>query len=280
MSTQSQRAIRFRELHAQSAPFVIPNVFDAGSAKLLATLGFEALATTSAGLAFGLGRPDGRKAVSRQETLNNCRAIAEATALPVSADLENCFADEPMKAAETIRLAAQVGIVGGSIEDATGDAANPIYDFELAVERVRAAVQVARSLRFPFTLTARAENFLHGRRNIDDTIRRLQAFEQAGADVLFAPGLADIASVRAVVSSVSKPINVLISSFNSQLRLEELAAAGVKRISVGGVLARVALTAMTRAARDIKEHGRFTCANDLLSMNELDALFANSPDAS
>ena len=277
MNSQQQRAIRFRDLHARPSAFVIPNVFDAGSARLLETLGFDALATTSAGLAFSLARPDGRRAVSKQETLENCRAIAAATELPVSADLENCFADEPRIAAETIRLAGEAGVVGGSIEDASGNAAHPIYDFSLAVERVHAAVEAAKSLPFPFALTARAENFLHGRRDLDDTIRRLQAFEQAGADVLFAPGLKDIESIRMVVSAVSKPINVLISSFNSTLRFDELADVGVKRISVGGVLSRIALTAVVNAARDIKEHGRFTCANDLLSMAELDALFAKKP---
>ncbi len=276
MSTQLERAKQFRELHARSTPFVIPNVFDAGSAKLVATLGFEALATTSAGLAFALGRPDGRKAVSRDETLRNCRAIADATELPVSADLENCFADEPLAAAQTIVLAAQAGVVGGSIEDATGDAADPIYDFSLAVERVHAACEAARSLDFPFTLTARAENFLHGRRDLEDTMRRLQAYEKAGADVLFAPGLADLESIRMVVNAVSNPINVLVSSFNSHLRLDELASAGVKRISIGGVLSRIALTAVTQAAREIRTTGSFACANDLLSMSELDVLFART----
>jgi 2-methylisocitrate lyase-like PEP mutase family enzyme len=278
MNTQLQRALRFRDLHTRTDPFIIPNVFDPGSARLVASLGFDALATTSAGLAFGLARPDGIRAVSRPETLANCRAISDATELPVSADLENCFADEPHAAAETIRLAAAAGVVGGSIEDATGHAPNPIYDFSLAVERVHAAVDVARALPFPFTLTARAENFLHGRRELDDTIRRLQAFEKAGADVLFAPGLKDLESIRILVSAVSKPVNVLVSSFNSHLRLKDLAGIGVKRISVGGVLARVALTAMTQAARDIKEHGRFTCADGLLSMAELDSLFANGPN--
>lgn len=279
MNSLQQRAFRFRELHARPSAFVVPNAFDPGSARLLETLGFEALASTSAGLAFSLARPDGRRAVSREETIENCRAIAAATQLPVSADLENCFADEPRAAAETIRLAGEAGVVGGSIEDATGNAVQPIYDFSLAVERVHAAVEAARSLPFPFTLTARAENFLHGRRDLDDTIRRLQAFEQAGADVLFAPGLKDLESIRMVVSAVSKPINVLVSSFNSTLRFEDLATIGVRRVSVGGVLSRVALTAVMNAARDIKEHGRFTCANDLLSMAELDALFASKPSA-
>src|SRR5213078_2485242 len=188
--------------------FIIPNPWDAGTAKLLASLGFEALATTSLGLANSLGRVDGTGTVSRREILDNCAAICAATHLPVSADLENCYADEPRAAAEMIRLAAEAGVVGGSIEDATLDERKPIYDFPLAVERVQAAAEVARSLPFRFVLTARAENFLHGRRDLDDTIRRLQAFEQAGADVLYAPGLRDLATMRSVVSSVTKPVNV------------------------------------------------------------------------
>jgi 2-methylisocitrate lyase-like PEP mutase family enzyme len=232
------------------------------------------LATTSAGLAFHLGRRDGKKEVSRDDALQNCRAIAASTALPVSADLENCFADDPRGAARTIELSAQAGVVGGSIEDASGEPASPIYDFSLAVERVHAAVEAARALDFPFTLTARAENFLHGNRDLDDTIRRLQAFEQAGADVLFAPGLPNAEAIRTVVNAMSRPVNVLVSSGNSYLTVAELAALGVKRISIGGVLSRVAFTALANAAREIKQHGTFTCADGLLSMAELEQLFA------
>ncbi|TMH68259.1 MAG: isocitrate lyase/phosphoenolpyruvate mutase family protein, partial [Betaproteobacteria bacterium] len=202
MTTQQEKATAFRALHERAGVFIIPNAWDAGSAKLLASLGFEALASTSLGLANALGRVDGEGAVSRGELLANCEQIAQATPLPVSADLENCYAHEPRAAAALIPLAAQAGVVGGSIEDATGDEARPIYDFALAVERVHAAVEAARSLPFAFVLTARADNFMHGRRDLDDTIRRLQAFEKAGADVLYAPGLRDLAAIRAVVAAV------------------------------------------------------------------------------
>ena len=194
MKTQEQKAAQFRKLHERAGAFIIPNPWDAGTAKLFAALGYEALATTSLGMASALGRVDG--AVSRAELLAHCALIAAATDLPVSADLENCYAREPRAAAETIRLAAEAGVVGGSIEDSSSDERAPIYDFQLAVERVQAAVEVARALPFPFMLTARAENFLHGRRDPDDTIRRLQAFEKAGADVLYAPGLRDLATIR------------------------------------------------------------------------------------
>jgi 2-methylisocitrate lyase-like PEP mutase family enzyme len=274
MTSQFERAAKFRLLHQGPLTVVVANVFDAGSAKLVAALGFDALATTSAGLAFHLGRRDGKKEVSRDDALQNCREIAASTALPVSADLENCFADDPRGAARTIELSAQAGVVGGSIEDASGEPASPIYDFSLAVERVHAAVEAARALDFPFTLTARAENFLHGKRDLDDTIRRLQAFEQAGADVLFAPGLPNVEAIRTVVNAVSRPLNVLVSSGNSHLTVAELAALGVKRVSIGGVLSRVAFTALATAAREIRQHGTFTCADGLLSMAELEQLFA------
>jgi 2-methylisocitrate lyase-like PEP mutase family enzyme len=212
MRTQAEKAAAFRALHERPGAFIIPNPWDAGTAKLLASLGFEALATTSLGLSNSLGRPDGAGVVSREEVLDNCRLIAAATDLPVNADLENGYADEPRAAAEMIRLASEAGIVGGSIEDATGDPQNPIYDFALAVERVQAAVETGRSLPVPFVLTARAENLLHGRPDLDDTIRRLQAFEKAGADVLYAPGLRDIPPIRTAVRAVGKPLNVVMSA--------------------------------------------------------------------
>jgi 2-methylisocitrate lyase-like PEP mutase family enzyme len=240
MGSQASKAAAFRALHERPGAFIIPNPWDAGTAKLLASLGFEALATTSLGLANSLGRPDGAGVVSRSEVLENCRGIAEATDLPVNADLENGYAHEPRAAAEMIRLAANAGVVGGSIEDATGDPANPIYDFALAVERVHAAVEVARSLPIPFMLTARAENLLHGRHDLDDTIRRLQAFEKAGADVLYSPGVRDLATIRAVVSAVTKPVNVVMSAADPSITAAELAGVGVKRISVGGSLSRLA----------------------------------------
>jgi 2-methylisocitrate lyase-like PEP mutase family enzyme len=273
MTTQLEKANAFRALHERDGAFIIPNPWDAGTAKLLASLGFEALATTSLGLANTLGRPDGEGAVSRGEVLGNCAAIAAATHLPVSADLENCYAHEPRAAAEMIRLAAEAGVVGGSIEDATGDDADPIYDFQLAVERVQAAVEVARSLSFPFVLTARAENFLHGRRDLDDTIRRLQAFEKAGADVLYAPGLRDLATIRAVVSSVTKPVNVVMSTADPAITADQLAQAGVKRISVGGSLSRLALAAVVKAVLEMKERGGFTWMADTMPAKELRKIF-------
>jgi 2-methylisocitrate lyase-like PEP mutase family enzyme len=274
MATYAEKSAAFRALHARPGAFVIPNPWDAGTARLLAWLGFEALATTSLGLANTLGRADGTGAVSRDEVLANCRAIAGATDLPVNADLENCYADEPEAAAGMIRLAAEAGVVGGSIEDATGDPLNPIYDFELAVERVRAAAEVARSLPTPFMLTARAENFLHGRRDLDDTIRRLRAFEAAGAEVLYAPGLRDLASIRTVTAAVGKPVNVVMSAADPSITVAQLALAGVKRISVGGALSRLALAAFLKGAREMKEQGSFTYMRDAVPSAELRQTFA------
>lgn len=276
MNTQAQKAAAFRALHGRDGAFIIPNPWDAGTARLLTALGFEALATTSLGFANTLGRADGSGAVSRAEVLANCAEIVGATHLPVSADLENCYAHEPRAAAETIRLAAEAGVVGGSIEDATGDAQQPIYDFDLAVERVHAAAEMARSLPFPFTLTARAENFLHGRRDLDDTIRRLQAFERAGADVLYAPGLRDLATIATVASSVTKPLNVVMSAADPTLTAAQLAKAGVKRISVGGALSRLALASFLRAAHEMKEQGGFTWIADTVPAKELKRLFGSS----
>jgi 2-methylisocitrate lyase-like PEP mutase family enzyme len=273
MRTQAEKAAVFRALHERPGAFIIPNPWDAGTAKLLASLGFEALATTSLGLANSLGRPDGASAVSRAEVLVNCRMIARATDLPVNADLENGYADQPRAAAEMIRLAADAGVVGGSIEDATGDPSHPIYDFELAVERVHAAVEVARALPFPFMLTARAENLLHGRPDLDDTIRRLQAFEKVGADVLYAPGVRDLAAIRTVASSVRKPINVVMSAADPALTARQLADAGVKRISVGGALSRLALAAFLRGAREMKDRGGFTWVRDTVPSQDLKAIF-------
>ena len=273
MKTQLEKAIAFRALHERPGAFIIPNPWDAGSAKLLAAVGFEALATTSMGLANTLGRVDGKGAVSPEEVLQNCAVIAAATDLPVNADLENCYADEPRAAAELIRRAAEAGVVGGSIEDATGKAEPPIYDFTLAVERVHAAVEVARSLPFPFVLTARAENFLHGRRDLEDTIRRLQAFEKAGADVLYAPGLRDLATIRTVVRSVGKPVNVVMGLADPSLTAAQLADIGVKRISVGGALSRLALASVMKAAREMKEQGSFTWVTQTLPAKELKQIF-------
>ena len=274
MRTYAEKSAAFRALHERAGAFVIPNPWDAGTARLLASLGFEALATTSLGLANTLGRADGTGAVSRAEVLANCRAIADATDLPVNADLENGYAHEPEAAAEMIRLAAEAGVVGGSIEDATGDPQQPIYDFDLAVERVRAAARVARSLSTPFMLTARAENFLLGRRDMDDTIRRLRAFEAAGADVLYAHGLRDLASIRTVAAAVGKPINVVMSAADPSITVAQLAEAGVKRVSVGGALSRLALAAFLKGAREMKDQGAFTYMRDTVPSAELRQAFA------
>ena len=273
MRTQAQKADAFRALHERPGAFIIPNPWDAGTAKLLASLGFEALATTSLGLSNMLGRVDGTMTVSRAEVLDNCRTIAEATELPVSADLENGYAHEPRAAADMIRLAAEAGVVGGSIEDATGDAAKPIYDFGLAVERVQAAVETARALPFRFVLTARAENMIQGRLDLDDTIKRLQAFEQAGADVLYAPGLRDLVTIRTVVASVRKPVNVVMSHGDPSLTLTQLSEAGVKRVSVGGSLSRLALAAFLRGAREMADKVAFTWMRDTVPSRELKAVF-------
>ncbi|MGH7414268.1 MAG: isocitrate lyase/PEP mutase family protein, partial [Candidatus Rokuibacteriota bacterium] len=275
--TPAEKAAAFRALHERPGAFVIPNPWDAGTARLLASLGFEALATTSLGLANSLGRVDGANAVSRAQVIENCRVIAAATDLPVNADLENGYAHEPRAAAEIIRLAAGVGISGGSIEDATGEAERPIYDFQHAVERVQAAVEVARALPVPFLLTARAENLLHGRPDLDDTIRRLQAFESVGADVLYAPGVRDLAAIRTVASSVTRPVNVVMSAADPDLTVEQLAAAGVKRISVGGALSRLALAAFLKGAREMAERGGFTWMRDTVPTRELKAIFGRWP---
>jgi 2-methylisocitrate lyase-like PEP mutase family enzyme len=271
--TQAARAVAFRALHERPGAFIIPNPWDAGTAKLLASLGFEALATTSLGLANALGRPDGAGVVSRDEALANCQVIAAATDLPVNADLENCFAHEPRAAAQTLLLAAEAGVVGGSIEDATGDPARPIYDFQHAVDRVQAAVEAVRRLPFPFTLTARAENLLHGRHDLDDTIKRLQAFEKAGADVLYAPGLRDLATMRTVVQSVGKPVNVVMSAGDPAITLAQMADIGVKRVSVGGALSRLALAAFLDGAREMKDQGGFTWVRRAVPTKDLKAVF-------
>jgi len=273
MRTQAQKADAFRALHERPGAFIIPNPWDAGTAKLLASVGFDALATTSLGLSNMLGRVDGTMTVTRAEVLDNCRAISGATDLPVSADLENCYAHEPRAAAEMIRLAAEAGVVGGSIEDATGDASKPIYDFGLAVERVQAAVEVARALPLSFVLTARAENLIQGRLDLDDTIKRLQAFERAGADVLYAPGLRDLATIRTVVSAVSKPVNVVMTHGDPAITLAQLAAVGVKRVSVGGSLSRLALAAFLRGAREMADTGGFTWMRDTVPSRELKPIF-------
>lgn len=270
--SQAEKAARFRELHARAGAFIIPNPWDVGSAKILASLGFEALATTSAGFAFSLGKPDAT--VDRDTMLQHVAAIAAATDLPVSGDLEGGYGDAPEIAAETIRRAAAAGLVGGSIEDSTVRADQPIYDTAYAVERVRAAVDAARSLSFPFTLTARAENYLHGRPDLADTIGRLQAYQEAGADVLYAPGLTTKADIAEVVRSVDRPVNVVMGLQGAQLSLAELSELGVKRISTGGSLSRAAYGALFRAGREMQSQGTFGYAKDTLSHRDMNALFA------
>lgn len=271
MATQMEKAKTFRELHHQSEAFVIPNPWDAGTAVLLASMGFKALATTSAGYAFSIGVRD--SAVGRERMIAHVAAISAATDLPVSADLENGFGDEPRAAAETISMAAKAGAVGGSIEDATGRTDDPLYEIPLAAERVRAAVEAARSCGFPFTLTARAENFIVGRPDLKDTIRRLQAYQEAGADVLYAPGLRTREDIAAVVSSVDRPVNVLMGFPGESLSVAELSAMGAKRISVGSLLSRVALSAFLRASREIQEKGTFGFADEAISYAEFNGMF-------
>lgn len=269
MVSQVDKHQAFLGLHSRPGAFVIPNPWDAGSARILAALGFEAVATTSAGFAFSIGRRDSSAALSREAVLDNARSIVEATDLPVSADLEDGFGTDPETCAETIRLAAETGLVGGSIEDATGDPARPIFDFSLAVERVAAAAETA--VRLPFILTARAEGFLYGRPDLDDAIRRLQAFEAAGAQVLYAPGLPDLDAIRTVCTAVSRPVNVVMGLSGPLFSVRELEAAGVKRISVGGSFARAALGALTRAACEVRDQGTFTYAKDAISAQEVSA---------
>lgn len=260
--TQSEKFQAFKALHARPGAFVIPNPWDAGTARILTALGFEALATTSAGFAFSIGRRDSIAGLTRDEILGNARSIVDATDLPVSADLEDGFGGAPDTCAETIALAAAAGLVGGSIEDATGDPANLIFEFGQSVERIAAACEAARAL--PFLVTARAENFLHGRPDLDDTIRRLQAFEKAGADVVYAPGLPGLDAIRSVCSAVEIPVNVVMGLMGATYTVDELQDAGVKRISVGGAFARAALGAFMRAAVEVKDNGTFTFSADAI----------------
>jgi len=270
MPTQAEKAVIFQFLHNLPKPLIVANPWDAGTARILAALGFEAFSTTSGGLAITLGRRDGTASITRDEALANAKAIVEATHVPVAADLENGYGDSPQAAAETIRLAAEAGLVGGSIEDATNDPAHPLYDFDHAVERVSAAAETARSLPFPFMFVARAENYLHGKPDLDDTIRRLQAFEKAGAEVLYAPGITRSEDIKAVCASVKKPVNVLAALKGApHLSVSELAALGVRRISLGSALSRAAMSAFIRASREIMEKGTFTFAAETYSLGEI-----------
>lgn len=270
MVTQLEKAERFRALHIRAGGFVIPNPWDAGSARLLEGLGFEALATTSSGFAQSLGRLDG--SLTLEEKLAHCRALAGVTDIPISADLENGFADKPETAANAVKLAAEAGVVGASIEDYSGSG---IYDFDLAVERVQAAVKVARSLDFPFTLTARAENLLRGRNDLDDTIRRLQAYADAGADVLYAPGLKTLDEVRKVSQAVDKPLNVL-APFIEDVTVAELTAAGAQRISIGGALSGVAIGTILKAGREMLDSGTFGWLAGMAANADIETMLGRS----
>ncbi len=270
MRTQTEKARAFRELHGVTRAFVMPNPWDAGTARLLTRLGFEALATTSAGFAFSIGQRD--RTVGRDRMMAHAAAIVSATDLPVSADLENGFGDEPETVAETIRLAGRAGLVGGSIEDSTQSPGEPLYGIDAAVERVRAAAEASRSLAFPFTLTARAENFIAGRPDLKDAIRRLQAYQEAGADVLYAPGLASESDIASVVRSVDRPVNVLMGQPGVRLSVAALGRIGVRRISVGSALTRVALGAFLRAAREMRELGTFSFAEEAAAGRDIQAM--------
>jgi len=266
MPTQLEKANRFRDLHTAAGSFVIPNPWDGASAKILEALGFRALATSSGAQAGTLGRRDGQ--VSRDEALAHCKVIVECSNLPVAADLEKCFADDPKGVAETIRMAADIGLVGGSVEDATGDSANPLFAFDAAVERVAAAVEAAKSLSFPFTLAARTESFLRGNPDLNDVIKRLQAFETAGADVLFAPGLPDLDAVRTVCQSVSKPVNFMVGIPGRSFSVAELSEAGVKRISLATSLYKAAMTGFLAATKEVLEQGTFGYVETSVSNRE------------
>lgn len=267
----TDKAARFRALHEGPGAFILPNPWDAGTARIFAALGFPALATTSAGMDFSRGVAEGT--TSRADLLAHCASIVAATPLPVSADLEMGLGDSPESAGETIRAAAALGLAGGSLEDHTGRRDAPIYDFALAVERIAAAAEARNELSGDFVLTARAENFLWGRPDLDDTIRRLQAFEAAGADVLYAPGLPDIDAVRTVCVSVSRPVNVVIGIGKTRFTREELSAAGVRRISIGSSLARLAYGAVARAAQAMQSEGRFDFVDGAMGFAEIEAFF-------
>jgi 2-methylisocitrate lyase-like PEP mutase family enzyme len=269
--TQIEKGQAFRALHQREGAFIIPNPWDVGSARILSHLGFEALATTSAGYAFSMGQPD--YGVGREAMMAHVSVLAAATDLPLSADLENGFGDAPGVAAETIRLASAAGAVGGSIEDATGRAEDPIYELALAVERVRAAAEVAHAQSFVFTLTARAENYLHGRSDLKDTIMRLQAYQEAGADVLYAPGITSKDEIATLVRSVDRPVNVLMGLAGVGMNLADLSAMGIRRVSVGSALARAALGSLVRSAREMREHGTFGFAEEAPVGRDIVAMF-------
>ncbi|HSU97819.1 MAG TPA: isocitrate lyase/phosphoenolpyruvate mutase family protein [Gemmatimonadaceae bacterium] len=274
MKTQAEKGRLFRDLHYRDSAFVIPNPWDIGSARILAGTGFEALATTSVGYANSIGRQD--HGVTRNEMIAHAATLAAATELPVSADLENGFGDDPETVAETIRMAAGAGLAGCSIEDSTNRDDDPIYSFEHSVDRIRAAVEQVRNLPFPFMLTARSENYLHGRKDLADTIKRLQAFQEAGADVLYAPGMTDVKEIATLISSVDRPVNVLAGMQGTHFDVNELSRIGAKRISVGGALTRIAFAAVLHAAREMKERGTFTFIDEPITSREIAALISSA----
>jgi 2-methylisocitrate lyase-like PEP mutase family enzyme len=274
MPTQEEKVARFRDLHARDRAFVIPNPWDAGTARLLQSMGFEALATTSAGYAYTLGKPDG--AVDRDAMLAHAATLAAATDLPVSADLENGYGDAPEAVAETVRLAGVAGLAGCSIEDVALGRTDGPYEIAFAAERVRAAVDAARSLPVPIVITARAENFIVGRPDLRDTIARLQAFQDAGADVLFAPGITAERDISDTLASIDRPLNVIMGLAGVTLTLDRLSELGVKRVSVGSALSRAALGAFLRAARELRDKGTFTFAADAVKYADVNAMFAET----
>ena len=270
MPTQADKSKTFRQMHERPGLFVMPNPWDVGTARILESLGFEALATTSSGFAFSQGQLDYK--VGRDAVLSHCRALVAATSVPVSADLENGFGDDPKTVAETIRLAAETGLAGGSIEDSTGPPVSSIYDEALAVERIRAAAEAARRLPFPFVLTARCENYLHQRPDLADTIRRLQAYQDAGADALYAPAIKNAEDIATLVRSVDRPVNVLMGMPGINLSVAQLTAMGVKRVTLGSALARAALGALLRATWEIREKGTFQFNDEAAPSREINAL--------
>jgi 2-methylisocitrate lyase-like PEP mutase family enzyme len=275
---RARRGERFRDLHASGDVLVLPNPWDIGTARLFANLGFQGLATTSAGLAFSLGRRDGDGAVSRDETLEHVRTIVDATTLPVTADLENGFGESPETVARTVRLAGEVGLAGASIEDATCEPDHPIFDRGLAIERIQAAVEAAHALPYPFTLTARSENFIRGRPDLDDTLSRLQAFEAAGADVLYAPGLPDESALRLACSSVAKPLNYVAGFGPTRFSVAQLKEFGVRRVSIGTSFCRAGLTAVVRAAREVLDQGSFAYVDGIHSVADFNELIDPTAD--
>jgi 2-methylisocitrate lyase-like PEP mutase family enzyme len=272
MASQAEKGTTFRALHQRDRAFIIPNPWDVGTARLLQSLGFEALATTSAGFAFSIGKPDG--AVDRDTMLAHAVDLVGSTDLPVSADLENGYGDDPAAVAETVRLAADTGLAGCSIEDVGARRQQAPYELLLAAERIRAAAEVVRSLPFPFVLTARAENYVIGHPDLRDTIARLQAYQEAGADVLFAPGLKSKQDIVTVIGSVDRPVNVVMGLQGVRLTLAELSETGVRRVSVGSALSRAALGAFLRAAREMQAHGTFTFAEDAVKYADINEMFA------